>query len=91
MDVISNLGNLETEIMQVDEVNNQPPSVEAAGPVTEVGNVTSFENISRFLASHKYAPGMNLNQKRTLRKAATNFCLLGESYAEALEFHVRLM
>ncbi|KAI9553224.1 Cytokine receptor-like factor 3 [Daphnia sinensis] len=39
-------------------------------------NVTSFENISFFLATHQYPNGLNLNQKRTLRKAATNFSLV---------------
>jgi hypothetical protein len=41
-------------------------------------NVTSFENISFFIATHKYPIGLNLNQKRTLRKAATNFSLIGK-------------
>jgi hypothetical protein len=41
-------------------------------------NVTSFENISFFIATHKYPTGLNLNQKRTLRKAATNFSLIGK-------------
>ena len=41
-------------------------------------NVTSFENISFFIATHKYPTGLNLNQKRTLRKAATYFSLIGK-------------
>lgn len=40
--------------------------------------VTSFENIIFFLSTHQYPEGLNLNQKRTLRKAATNFSLTGE-------------
>ena len=41
-------------------------------------NVTSFPNISSFLATHKYPDGLNSNQKRTLRKAAVNFTLTGD-------------
>lgn len=41
-------------------------------------NVTSFENVSFFLATRQYPNGLNLNQKRTLRKAATNFSLIGK-------------
>ena len=41
-------------------------------------DVTSFENISFFIATHKYPTGLNLNQKRTLRKAATYFSLIGK-------------
>ncbi|XP_032795210.2 uncharacterized protein LOC116931701 [Daphnia magna] len=44
--------------------------------VISSNNVTSFENISFFLATRKYPNGLNLNQKRTLRKAATNFSLV---------------
>lgn len=46
--------------------------------VISSNNVTSFENISFFLATRKYPNGLNLNQKRTLRKAATNFSLVGK-------------
>ena len=44
-------------------------------------NVTSFDNITYFLATHKYPNGLNLNQKRTLRKAAVNFSLTGKLIA----------
>ncbi|XP_057381417.1 cytokine receptor-like factor 3 [Daphnia carinata] len=44
--------------------------------VISSNNVTSFDNITFFLATHKYPNGLNLNQKRTLRKAATNFSLV---------------
>ena len=64
---------MEELIQETDEpVQNTQES-----SASDIGIVTSFENISHFLASQKYPPGLNLNQKRTLRKAAVNFCLTG--------------
>ena len=51
---------------------------ESSNEISFNNNVTSFENISFFIATHKYPNGLNLNQKRTLRKAATNFSLFGK-------------
>lgn len=48
-----------------------------SGDVHCNNTVTSFENIIYFLTTHKYPDGLNLNQKRTLRKAAANFSLIG--------------
>ena len=47
-------------------------------------SATSFDNIHYFLMHHKYPSGLNLNQKRTLRKAAANFALIGKSYPHHL-------
>lgn len=62
-------------------ISDTAPSAipESGSTNTENANVTSFENIFQFLASHKYPNGLNLNQKRTLRKAAANFSLIGTS------------
>jgi hypothetical protein len=54
--------------------------VESSSEVSLNNNVTSFENISFLIATHKYPTGFNLNQKRTLRKAATNFSLIGKLF-----------
>ena len=53
-------------------------NVESSSEISLNSNVTSFENISFFIATHKYPTGLNLNQKRTLRKAATYFSLIGK-------------
>lgn len=56
---------LETRVTQETENATQPNAI------------TSFDNIALFLSSHKYPDGSNLNQKRTLRKAAVNFRIDG--------------
>lgn len=62
-DVAENEASLRSELTNEISYNN---------------NVTSFDNITFFLATHKYPNGLNLNQKRTLRKAAANFSLVGK-------------
>ena len=61
-------------------------NVESSSEIYLNCNVTSFENISFFIATHKYPTGLNLNQKRTLRKAATNFSLIGKLSFDELNF-----
>jgi hypothetical protein len=61
-------------------------NVESYSEISLNSNVTSFENISFFIATHKYPTGLNLNQKRTLRKAATNFSLIGKLSFGVLNF-----
>jgi len=76
---------MEEQIHHIDDAefemavsDTAPPAIPESGSInTENANVTSFENIFQFLASHKYPNGLNLNQKRTLRKAAANFSLIG--------------
>ncbi len=58
--------------------NEAGSNAELSNEISFNSNVTSFENISFFIATHKYPIGLNLNQKRTLRKAATNFSLIGK-------------
>ena len=59
--------------------------VESSSEVS-LNNARSFANISFFILTHKYTTGLNLNQKRTLRKAATNFSLIGKLSFDELNF-----
>ncbi len=61
-------------------------NVESSSEISSNSYVTSFDNISFFIATHKYPIGLNLNQKRTLRKAATNFSLIGKLSFNVLNF-----
>lgn len=68
------------DVRMESEGQDEPVTINPSESIAEITNVTSFENISLFLVSHKYPPGLNLNQKRTLRKAAANFCLTGPQH-----------
>lgn len=64
---------MEDEELEMDGHESQGPE-----NTTQTNTVTSFENIILFLTTNKYPGGLNLNQKRTLRKAAVNFCMEGK-------------
>ena len=61
----------------IDHVSQERRSSSATNDTASDSGVTSFENIAQFLATNQYPTGLNVNQKRTLRKAAGNFCLIG--------------
>jgi hypothetical protein len=76
------LGNVDFVIDAVRIINTPMSSTTNADP--DSGSATSFDNIHYFLMHHKYPSGLILNQKRTLRKAAANFALIGKSYPHHL-------
>lgn len=72
------MNSIQFQLHQKDVSESESTAVnETTNELSCSGNVTSFDNISLFLATHKYPSRLNLNQKRTLRKAATNFSLIG--------------
>lgn len=67
--------------LHIDSVTeNESSNNGLSNDVSCNNTVTSFENIIFFLTTHKYPEGLNLNQKRTLRKAAANFSFIGCSF-----------
>jgi hypothetical protein len=79
---IMELGNVDFVIDAVRIINT--PTSSTSNTDADSSSATSFENIHYFLLHHKYPIGLNLNQKRTLRKAAANFSLIGKSYPQHL-------